>query len=63
MGGLGGIFTFQRATNATWQFLFVSGAGMMLFIRNIVSAAGEHRSDPLGKEKPKADLTFKDILN
>jgi hypothetical protein len=67
LGGLGGIFTNQQATKATWQFLFVSGAGMMLFVRNIVSAAAKHQPDHLGKEddvkNPKVVITLRDIFN
>jgi len=70
LGGLGGLFTYQQATKATWQFLFVSGAGMMLFVRNIVSAAAKHQPDHLGGEegigrgeKPKVAITLKDIFN
>jgi len=72
LGGLGGIFAFQQTKTANFQVFFISGAGMMLFVRNIVSASVKHKTDHLGEEEvnPTAwrtevdtRITLRDIFN
>jgi hypothetical protein len=66
LGGLGGIFAFQEADKASLQFLFVSGAGMMLFVRNVLAAVAHNQPEKLGTQSgigTKTKITFKDLFN
>jgi hypothetical protein len=65
-GGMGGIFCYQEAPAATWQLLFFTGAGMMLSVRNVLSAAASHAPDHLGVRSTKGivqDVKLRDIFN
>jgi len=66
LGGLGGIFASQEADKASLQFLFVSGAGMMLFVRNVLAAVAHNQPEKLGTQSgigTKTKITFKDLFN
>jgi hypothetical protein len=57
---------FQETDKATLELLFVSGAGIMLFVRNLLTAVAAHNSSKATTgtilENP-TKITVKDLFN